>query len=198
MSLIIQSKKNVKIRFQKCGNSVIHTDQIPAFQGFGNLQLIGGEGTVEEFAVTGDNFLSQTGRIGYVKALLCCGQPAAGIIENSTGSQIMPHAGCVAISCAAVFHNTGNIFSKIIQIPVENVDVNAILKGTVILIFPEMITDFHVGAVPTQNLASDFLRNRSSAVKINIVVRLFVIGAACTGPAQCNRFDLRKLRQFEK
>ena len=95
-----------------------------------------------------------------------------------------------------IFHNGRNTGNKIIQIPEQQIEIDAVVQRAVILQLPVMVAVFYIGCVFTQNLLTDILGDRGGAVEIDVVVRFFVEMVCCSGATSGDGFHLGQVRQF--
>ena len=135
-----------------------------------NLAVVGGEIVVEEPQILMDDICLQLGRVGDVESRFGLGKTAVPVVDNLAGKQIVPHAGGVAVIALKMLHYLGKPGGEVVQIPKQQVKVNAVAESAIVFQLPEVVAVFHIGGIFAQDLPAGLLGNGSGAVKINIII----------------------------
>ena len=170
MGLFIQSPDDIEVRFHESGGPVADAYLILPFYGLENLTVIGGKIAVKKPQILMDDVFFQPGRVGDIKTFFGFSKTAIPIVNDFAGQQVMPHAGGVTVVSLETLYHIGNTGGEIIQIPEQQVEVNAVVQSAVVFQLPEVVAVFHVGSIFTQDFPTDFFRNGSGAVKIDVIV----------------------------
>ena len=153
---------------------------------------------MEQLPAPGQDILLQLAGIGDGKAFLCLGQTAVPVIHSLTGEQVVPHTGGVGAAGLKPLHHLRHIGGERIQIPIEDIYVGPIAEPAVVLVLPEVVANFHHGAVPGQDGPARIFRDRSLAIEIHVIVGGLVIMRPGTGAAQGKGFHLVQCAQLIK
>ena len=156
------------------------------------LRIIGGQISGEQTQIAPDNILPQRLRVWHIEALPQGGVAAVPVIENAAVQQIVPHTGGVAVTRVMQLCHRGNVPGEGIQIPVENVNGDAIQQDAVVLQFPEVIAQLHMTADQAKDLPAGLRRRNFRTVDIEIVVRFPIVPFPCSRSAQNEGINFRQ------
>ena len=170
VGLFVQGPDDIEVRFHESGGPVADAYLILPFCGLENLTVIGGKIAVKKPQILMDDVFFQPGRVGDIKTFFGFSKSAIPIVNDFTGQQVVPHTGGVTVVGLEMLYHIGNTGGEIIQIPEQQVEVNAVVQSTVVFQLPEVVAVFHIGGIFTQDFPTGFFRDGRGAIKINVIV----------------------------
>ena len=153
VSHFVYREYQVKVCFHKACNPVINAVEVAPLRRLDYLSVIRGQRAVQKPHIIFYYVFSEFGGVGDVKTFFGFLKPAVPVKNNFACSEVVPHTGSVRVARIMLFGNFGNIVYEVVKISIQNINIRAVFKYTVILGFPKMITKLNYLAILAENTA---------------------------------------------